>query len=173
MSENPARVVSAFDNPVQFGFGIDATADAHLQRAAQLVANRDDSLAALKDAHRAAPDQVETLVAMFKFLFYQGQTAEAESLVREALDKSSRQGGFAADWQCLDHTTTDWGDPRGAGRLYLYSLKALAFIRLRQDALESARAILQAMQRIDPEDRVGADVLRDLMEGVAEEREDG
>ncbi|MEJ2453246.1 MAG: hypothetical protein P8103_03700 [Candidatus Thiodiazotropha sp.] len=173
MNENPGRVVSPFDNPVQFGFGIDATVDAHLQRAAQLVGNRDDSLAALKDAYRTAPDQVETLIAMFKLLFYQGRTAEAESLVEEALTKASRQGGFAADWRCLDHTTTDWDDLRGAGRLYLYTLKALAFIRLRRDELEQARAILQAMRRIDQEDRVGADVLRDLAEAVEEEREDG
>ncbi len=173
MNEDPRRVVSPFDNPVQFGFGIEATVDAHLQRAAHLVGNRDDSLAALQDAYRAAPDQVETLIAMFKLLFYQGETVQAESLVREALLKASRQGGFAADWQALDKTSADWCDPRGPGRLYLYTLKALAFIRLRQDELESASAILQAMQRIDPEDRVGADVLRDLMEGVAEEREDG
>jgi cytochrome c-type biogenesis protein CcmH/NrfG len=166
-------VVQAFDRPIQFGFGIAPGANAHLQRAAQLVSRREDSLAALQDAYVEAPEQVETLVAMFKLRFYQGETDRAESLVLEALEKASRQGGFSSDWRELQSTTSDWEDPRGSGRLYLYSLKALAFIRLRQDDLEQARSILQAMQQIDPADQVGAEVIRDLLRGVEGESGDG
>jgi hypothetical protein len=46
-----------FGHPVQFGFGIAPEVDAHLQRAAHLVAQHDASLAALKDTYAAAPDQ--------------------------------------------------------------------------------------------------------------------
>jgi len=158
---------------VVFGFGIDPAANLHLQRAAQVVHRREDSLAALQEAYRAAPDQVETLVALFKLLFYQGETARAESLVLEALGKAAAQGGFSDDWQVLEPSTTDWSDPRGAGRLYLYSLKALAFVRLRQDDGGSASAILDAIARIDPEDQVGASVIRDLLRGLEEEQDDG
>jgi hypothetical protein len=158
---------------VQFGFGIAPEANAHLQRAAALVVTREASLQALNDAHQAAPDQVEVLVAMFKFHFYQGDTDKAEALVVEALDKASRQGGFDADWRMLSHGSADWSDPRGAGRLYLYSLKALAFIRLRQNAAEEAASILDAMRRLDPTDLVGADVIRDLLAGLQEENEHG
>ncbi len=158
---------------VVFGFGIDPAANLHLQRAAQVVHRREDSLAALQEAYRAAPDQVETLVALFKLLFYQGETAKAESLVREALAKASAQGGFSGDWRELERTTADWSDPRGSGRLYLYSLKALAFVRLRQDDCESASAILDTIERIDPEDEVGANVIRDLLRGLQEEYDDG
>jgi tetratricopeptide (TPR) repeat protein len=173
VNENPSRVVSPFDNPVQFGFGIASNVDTHLQRAAQLVASREASLAALNDAYQEAPDQVETLVAMFKLLFYQGETDKAKALVEEALSKAACQGGFASDWRTLEQDSADWTDPRGAGRLYLYSLKALAFIRLRQDDLVAAREILQAMRRIDPDDQVGADVIRELLEGVEGECDDG
>ena len=158
---------------VQFGFGIAPEADAHLQRAAALVVTREASLQALNDAHHAAPDQVEVLVAMFKFHFYQGDTDKAEALVQEALSKASRQGGFDADWRRLAADSADWSDPRGAGRLYLYSLKALAFIRLRQDQAAEAGSILDAMRRLDPNDLVGADVIRDLLKGLEPENEDG
>lgn len=158
---------------VKFGFGIAPEADAHLQRAAALVVTRKASLQALNDARHAAPDQVEVLVAMFKFHFYQGDTDKAESLVLEALDKASRQGGFAADWRTLSPDSADWSDARGAGRLYLYSLKALAFIRLRQNDAAEAGSILDAMRRLDPTDLVGADVIRDLLAGLLEENEDG
>jgi tetratricopeptide (TPR) repeat protein len=162
-------VVSSFDNPIQFGFGIDATAETHLQRAANLVGDREESLAALHEAYQAAPDQVETLVAMFKLLFYQGETDRAESIVWEALEKSSHNGGFPSDWLSLNRQSTDWSDPRGPGRHYLYSLEALAFIRLRQDDLDGAGEILQTMLTIDPDDLVGAAVIRDLLKGLEEE----
>ena len=165
--------VQPFEQRVHFGFDIEPGADLHLQRAAQLVSRPEESLAALKDAYAQAPDQVETLVAMFKLLFYQGETERAEALVLEALEKASRQGGFSMDWRDLQSDTADWEDTRGYGRLYLYSLKALAFIRLRQDELEQARSILQTMERIDPTDQVGAGVIRDLLQGVEEESDDG
>jgi tetratricopeptide (TPR) repeat protein len=175
LSDNSQSVTALrpFGHAVQFGFGIAPEADAHLQRAAHLVGHRDQSLTALQDAYAAAPDQVETLIAMFKLHFYQGETAKAESLVEEALIKASSQGGFVNDWTRLDHQSADWDNPQGAGRLYLYSLKALAFIRLRQDDWESARALLAALEHIDPDDQVGADVIRDLLDGVDREVDDG
>jgi tetratricopeptide (TPR) repeat protein len=166
-------VMRPFGNSVQFGFGIAPEVDAHLQRAAQLISRREASLSALRDAYEAAPDQVETLIALFKLLFYQGETAKAESLVEEALEKAAEQGGFTNDWTQHNCHTAAWSEPRGPGRLYLYSLKALAFIRLRQDDLKSARDILVALQRIDPDDLVGADVIRDLLSGLEEESRDG
>jgi tetratricopeptide (TPR) repeat protein len=169
----PVTVVRPFGSPVQFGFGITPEVDAHLQRAAHLVSSRKASLCALHDAYEAAPDQLETLIALFKLLFYQGETAKAASLVEEALRKAAEQGGFTNDWTQLDRHTVAWSEPRGPGRLYLYSLKALAFIRLRQDDLESARDILAAIERIDPHDLVGANVIRDLLCGLEEERRDG
>ncbi|MET0065345.1 MAG: hypothetical protein ABW076_03275 [Candidatus Thiodiazotropha sp.] len=173
MSDSRCSAVTPLDTPIQFGFGIASEVEAHLQRAAHLVNNRNASLQALMDAYHEAPDQVETLVAMFKILFYQGETGKAESVVREAMHKAAEQGGFNNDWESLEEETADWDNPRGFGRLYLYSLKALTFIRLRQDRAEEAKGILTAMQRIDPNDQVGADVLRDLLQGVAEEDDDG
>jgi hypothetical protein len=173
VDRTPVSVMRPFGNSIQFGFGIAPEVNAHLQRAANLVASRKGSLSALHDAYEAAPDQVETLIALFKLLFYQGETAKAESLVQEALLKAAGQGGFTNDWTQLDHQTAAWSEPRGPGRLYLYSLKALAFIRLRQDDLESARDILIAMGRIDPDDLVGANVIRDLLSGLEEEDRDG
>jgi tetratricopeptide (TPR) repeat protein len=173
VDRTPDTVLRPFGNPVQFGFGIAPEVDAHLARAARLINHRDASLAALRDAYEVAPNQLETLVALFKLLFYQGETVEAESLVRETLSKAAKQGGFADDWTRLDRQSAPWREPRGPGRHYLYSLKALAFIRLRQHDLASARELLAAIGRIDPDDLVGADVLRDLLSGLEQECGDG
>ncbi|MEW8429842.1 MAG: hypothetical protein G8D61_09020 [gamma proteobacterium symbiont of Ctena orbiculata] len=175
MSEGRSTLtlIRAYDKPVQFGFRIAPEVDAHLQRAARLVTHREASLAALIDAREAAPGQVETLVAMFKLLFYQGKIAKAESLVRESLTKAALQGGFPSDWHQLDRDSAQWREPRGPARLYLYSLKALAFIRLRQDDREGAREILDTIALIDPEDNVGANVIRELHTGIERDDRDG
>jgi len=158
---------------VQFGFGLDAEVNAHLQRAASLVTSRAESLQALLAAKQASPEQLEVLVALYKFYFYQSDLEKAEQTVQQALACAARQGGFAVHWQELAEDASDWSDPRGPGRAYLYALKALAFIRLRQDRPAEARQVLDALQHLDPDDRVGADVIRDLQNGLQQEDEDG
>lgn len=163
------NVSPLIDEQVHFGFNLNQEVNAHLQRAAALVGSRAQSIKHLYKALEVRPDQLETLVALYKILFYQGKTEQAEDLVFQALVKSATQGQFSHDWNSLDITSTDWEDPRGPGHFYLYSLKALAFIRLRQEMLRDARQILQALQRIDPEDKIGANVIRDLLAGIEEQ----
>ncbi|MET0116837.1 MAG: hypothetical protein ABW090_05390 [Sedimenticola sp.] len=154
---------------VQFGFDLEPEVNAHLQRAAMTVADRKTSLEALNEARRNAPDQLEVLVSLYKFHFYQGDTEKAQDIVFQALIKSSRQEGFSHNWNHLHADSADWSNPRSAARIYLYSLKALAFIRLRQNDIEDAESILAVLDRLDPLDRVGANVIRELLAGLLEE----
>jgi hypothetical protein len=52
---------------------------------------------------------------------------------------------------------------------YLYTLKALAFIKLRQDQAIEAHSILALLREIDPEDRCGASVIMQLAQALEEE----
>ncbi len=56
--------------------------------------------------------------------------------------------------------------PDGAGRFALYTLKALAFIQLKQDNRALAGEILASMRRLDPTGAVGWPVIAALAEGV-------
>jgi hypothetical protein len=49
---------------------------------------------------------------------------------------------------------------------YLYTLKALAFVKLRLHQDAEAHVILTLLQDLDPEDRCGASVIRSLAEGI-------
>jgi hypothetical protein len=172
-SERPSNVVQLVGNEVHFGFNIEPQANAELQRAASLISSREASSEALIQAEQIAPEQIEVLIARYKFHFYQGETEIAEDLVLKALALAAQQGNFNQDWYQLDANSADWQYPRGAGRFFLYSLKALAFIRLRQDKPGEAESILQALSRIDPDDQVGANVIRDLLDAVVEEQNNG
>ncbi|MCG8023558.1 MAG: hypothetical protein JAZ02_06200 [Candidatus Thiodiazotropha endolucinida] len=154
---------------IHFGFDLPVETNRHLQRAASLVSSREGVLQALSAAQASAPDQLEVLIARYKFHFYQGDTDKAQDLVSQTLIKSALQGGFSHEWESLLPKSADWSDPRGPERVFLYSLKALAFIRLRQEDFADAASILDAVKRLDPEDQVGADVIRDLLRGLQEE----
>lgn len=153
-------------NEVIFGFNLSQEVNAYLQKAAACVSSKCDSLKALTQALKAEPDQLETLVAMYKFLFYRGDIEQAEQVVFQTLIKASLQGKFSNNWKELTPDSTDWSVTTGPARVYLYSLKALAFIRLRQNMTRDAKKILNVMARLDPQDQVGADVIRELLDGL-------
>ena len=165
-----STVVSCFkQDSMHFGFDLPVETNGHLQRAASTVSSREDALQALLAALKSAPDQLEVLIALYKFHFYQGETKKAQDLVFQTLIKSSLQGGFSHEWETLSPASADWSDPRGPARVFLCSLKALAFVRLRQADLTDAASILNVLHRLDPIDQVGADVIRDLLLGMQEE----
>lgn len=154
---------------VHFGFGLPPEINAHLQEAAARISTREQSLASLNVARKAAPDQLEVLLALYKFHFYQGDIEKARDYVYQGLIKASRQGGFSYDWESLTPESANWQAPRGPARFFLYSLKALAFIRLRENAPSEAQEILDTLARLDPEDQVGAGVIRDLASGMSDD----
>lgn len=153
-------------NEVIFGFNLSQEVNGYLQKAAASVSSTKETLKALTMAIKAAPNQLESMVALYKFLFYRGDINHAEEVVFQTLVKASLQGKFSNNWKELTPDSTDWSENNGPARVYLYSLKALAFIRLRQNMLRDAKKILSVLERLDPEDSVGADVIRDLLDGV-------
>lgn len=153
---------------VQFGFGLPQEVNEQLQKAASNIAYRPDTLKALCVAKTLAPKQLEVLVALYKFHFYEGELEKAEEFVFQALIKAAQEGGFKYDLDSLNEESTDWNAVRGPARTFLYSLKALAFIRLRQNDTKNAEIILDNLQRLDPQDQVGADVIRDLFYALKE-----
>jgi hypothetical protein len=154
------------ENEVIFGFNLSQEVNGYLQKAAASVSSTRDTLVALTKAIKAAPNQLESMVALYKFLFYRGDLEHAEEVVFQTLVKASLQGKFSNNWKELTPDSSDWSVTNGPARVYLYSLKALAFIRLRQNMTRDCKKILDVLTRLDPEDQVGADVIRDLLEGV-------
>ena len=103
---------------------------------------------------------------LYKFFFYRGYISEAENVVLNALSIASDKGDFEADWNQLTPESADWSIDDGPARVYLYSLKALAFIKLRKGQNDEAEKILDKLGELDPEDRVGSSVIRSLAEGL-------
>jgi hypothetical protein len=159
--------LSAIEGSVHFGRDLPPEVDALLQEAAAFAHDADRAPMLLRKARALAPERIEVCVALYKYCFYRGSLEEAEEVVRLALAQSALQGGFDPDWHRLGPESADWSDGEGPGRIFLFSLKALAFILLRRDDALGAEAILGALARIDPDDRIGAEVVRSLAAGAA------
>lgn len=150
-----------------FGSDAPSAVRALLNQAAAAKADANRVEALLWTAQALDPDCLATCFALYKFYFYKGRLAEAESAARLALRTAARRGGFDADWTIADRQTTDWSDTQGAAHFYLFSLKALAFIRLRMGFPVETTAILDKLAEIDPRDQVGAGVIREIAAGAA------
>lgn len=112
---------------------------------------------------------LQTYFALYKFYFYQKRLQEAERVALAGLAEASRQGGFPNDYQRLVKEMPRWDLYASEVTLfYLYTLKALAFIRLRQGLDEDAQNILAHLRELDSKDLSGASVIMDLAAGVAE-----
>ena len=112
---------------------------------------------------------LQTYFALYKFYFYQKRLVDAERIVLAGLEESAKQGGFPNDYRQLAGNLQKWNlYANECSLFYLYTLKALAFIRLRLGLTLEAQLILSTLQQLDPRDLSGASVIMDLAAGVTE-----
>jgi hypothetical protein len=103
---------------------------------------------------------------------YAHRSDEAKRHVDHVLENAARQGGFPADWRSLEPNPEPWRNATGPRRLYLYSLKALGFVLLRKGEVEEARAALDKLRTLDPDDQVGSSVVLGMAERLLEDEEE-
>lgn len=133
-----------------------------LERAMRSYGDTAATEALLLRARAADPGCLQVYFALYKFYFYRKRFHDAEKAVREGLDVAASQGDFSQSLEDLTPFSTDWSAARGPQRFFLFSLKALAFIRLRLGDSEQSSRILAKLFELDPGDRVGASVIGDL-----------
>jgi tetratricopeptide (TPR) repeat protein len=154
----PQRAFYAGDVP--------ARASRLLQEAISVYADTARAENLLKQAQREAPEALSVYFSLYKFYFYKGDLERAEQSARQALETAARQGGFSDDYPSLMANTVDWTRHDGPGHFYLFSLKALAFIRLRRGDKPGCEQILQKLAELDSADTVGASVIGSIAAGV-------
>ena len=151
----------------RFGGPTPAAVDRRLEDVA--ASHADGALAEtlLREAHALDPSCLPVYFALYKFYFYKSRLADAERVALAALDAAASQAGIPADWRQLTPQSADWADTCGPQHFYLFSLKALAFIRLRRGRADETRALLAKLAELDPRDTVGGSVIGSLATAAA------
>jgi hypothetical protein len=147
---------------VALGFATPPLIDAMLRQAADAYADTGKAEFLLWTALKADEECLGSYFALYKFYFYKRMLAEAEEVALLGLETAARQGRFAPDWTQLDVRSADWQRVDAPPHFYLFTLKALAFIRLRLRRPGECAELLAKLQELDPRDSVGASVIRDI-----------
>ncbi len=112
---------------------------------------------------------MQTYFALYKFYFFQKRLVDAERIVLAGLEEAAKQGGFPNDYRSLVQSQPKWNlYANDSALFYLYTLKALAFIKLRLGFTADAQLVLSHLQQLDPKDLSGASVIMDLAAGITE-----
>jgi tetratricopeptide (TPR) repeat protein len=150
--------------PINFG-DLPEEIDALLQQG--VAAYRHDASEAdrlFRQALAAAPTQLPIYFCLYKIHTYQGHLDQAQTAAESGLREAADQAGWSRDWR-------QWRAepvlPDGAGRFALYTLKALAFIHLRQNEPDQAQQMIEALRTLDPTGAVGWPVVAALADGVS------
>lgn len=137
-----------------------------LDQAMSLYGDTQRAESLLIQAHSEDPEALPVYFSLYKFYFYKGRLQDAERAARMALETAARQGGFSQDYRQLTVDTTDWTRHDGPAHFYLFSLKALSFIRLRQGDKAECEALLAKLNELDKADSVGGSVIGAFAAGV-------
>lgn len=138
------------------GGGLSPQVNALITQAGLLRHLPTQALPLLEQARAAAPRHPAPLIALYRFHFYGHQLAQARAVGEDALAVARTALG------------PDFGDAppsdeaaRGnaAVRFYLFTLKGLAYLNMRLDAMEEAALLLKELRRLDPQDHVGGALL--------------
>ena len=147
---------------VALGFATPPLIDQTLRQAADSYADTEKAEFLLWTALKADEECLGSYFSLYKFYFYKRMLPQAEEVALLGLETAARQGGFSPDWTQLDAQSADWKRVDAPQHFYLFTLKALAFMRLRLGRPHESQELLTKLQEIDPGDTVGASVIRDL-----------
>jgi hypothetical protein len=126
----------------------------------------------LQEVRAQLPDAIEVKIALYKMYAYAYRCEESLALIYEALAETAASAGFSADWRQLTLAATHYSYPvDGAARLFLYSLKALGFVSMRNSDLTTATEALTKLMELDPDDQVGGRVVLGILHGLNDEPE--
>jgi tetratricopeptide (TPR) repeat protein len=147
------------------GGGLPPDAEDHLWEAAR--AYHLDAVAEkhLYEAQVLAPGHAAVLIGFYRFYFYKGRLAEALEIAKTCLAKAARENKLSADWRQVAAGDAEFGRyEEMLPRFYLFTLKGYAYLQMRLGDLEEGRAAVMKLLELDPTDKVGAGVLRDVLE---------
>jgi hypothetical protein len=122
------------------------------------------ALALLWTAQVCAPECPSLYYLLYKFHARHADFEQAELAALKGLEVAAEQAHLPDDWRGVTADMAHFGEP-GPARFWLFTLKALAFIRLRQQDLAAAKLYLQKVQELDPEGGTGAGVIEALIKG--------
>lgn len=119
----------------------------------------------LRRAFELAPDNLNVLVALYRFYYYQHRLEDALDIASHVLDVVAPQIDFPPHWRLLNMTILGCGLFKSFTmvRFYLLCLKGAGYLNLRMGNMAEGVAMLNKVIELDTNDRMGARALMRAM----------
>lgn len=117
-------------------------------------------------AYFLEPEHPVVLVALYRYFYYQHRLQDALLVAGRALDVFSCRLGLPTDWKQLtgQHMKEAGTKSMTMLRFYMLALKGSGYLQLRLGQYEEAMERLQKVSEQDPEDRLGASALLQVVQ---------
>ena len=124
-----------------------------------------ESEAILMQALSLSPNNISVLVGLYRFYYYQHRYEDALNIAGIVMDVVGSKIKFPKNWNQIqsNDVVTAVGFSFTLVRLYFFALKAAGYVCLRLNRFEEGRAMLEKVVAMDSEDRIGAQLLLDVL----------
>lgn len=120
------------------------------------------ALALLWTAQVCAPNCPSLYYLLYKFHARHADYEQAEIVALKGLDVAAEQAGLPLNWHAVSADMADFDSP-GPARFWAFTLKALAFIKLKRGDPSLAQAYLDKVKELDPQGGAGGSVIEALL----------
>lgn len=143
-----------------------------LQRASLLYQRDEDAEPVLLAVYGRAWHHPAVHIALYRYYFYQHRLVDALSVAERCLIKVARDLGVSDNWREVQPEQAAFGGYDVVPRFYLYTLKGCAYLNMRLGNLQLGDEMLTQLKKLDPLDRLGGSVLRDVLARIGQSDDD-
>lgn len=156
--------------PAVLGGGLPDDVERHLRAAANAYHLDDVARAHLVEAQRLAPTHPAVLIGLYRFFFYKGRLEEALAIARACLLRAAIDNSLPFEWRRTRPEDGDFSNfDAPTPRFFMFTLKGYAYLNMRLGDYEEGRAAIDKLLELDPDDKVGARVLRDVLDRMGQD----
>lgn len=150
---------------IYYGGDLDREAERLLHLTAYHYQDSDKAESFLREARTRAGNHLAVAIGAYKFYFYKGRKKEALAAAQQCLGLVAEKLHLPPDWQGVSpHDAQFQSFDHGLERLYLFILKAMAYLHLRLGEEEKGKAMLAKLRELDPHDKIESRFLLRVLE---------
>lgn len=116
-----------------------------------------------------APHNPVVKIGEYRYYFYKGRLQEALAVALDCLHIVAAELKIPTQWKSVEPRHGDFRSEEPAHRFYLFCLKAYAYLLLRLNDLEEGRSVVDKLLQLDPGNKVGGQVLLDVLERIGKD----
>lgn len=120
-------------------------------------------------AKMIAPDNPAVKVGEYRYYFYKGRLQEALQIADYCLELTAQSLNIPQNWRRVWPHHANFKSDEPAHRFYLFCLKAYAYLLLRLNQLSQGREAVEKLLQLDPANKVGGQVLLDVLERIGKD----